>query len=393
MKGVWEWEREICRWESFLLNEIGAKTGWPGGFKRYIFRYKYGLWVRIDGLIFLSHLTTTTMSLIIQIIISVVVVYLIFSVIVYVVVEFISAQLQLRGKTLRNAIFKLLADKELGNYLAEKVYNHPQVTKLKKDSKLPSYIPANNVAIALIDSVKEKTPSQTVAQMEAAYQQFRNGLGNLPEGDFKVLLKSVTEHTDKLQSLTASIEQWYNDYMDRVTGWYKKNIRLIVLIVGAIVTMVFNVDSIQLIKVATTDPDTRARMNALADQIIQDSAMVTTLVTEQRNNPLYYNDYVNDSSIQEASFAEEVSEDSVAMVDAETRMQQLKNLNQLVYEWQLPVGWQIHKTHSWIFIVVGWILTTLALSFGAPFWFDLLKRLVNIRNAGLKPSAEGVKPK
>lgn len=55
------------------------------------------------------------MSLIIQIIISVVVVYLIFSVIVYVVVEFISAKLQLRGKTLRTAIFKLLADKELGN--------------------------------------------------------------------------------------------------------------------------------------------------------------------------------------------------------------------------------------------------------------------------------------
>ena len=34
---------------------------------------------------------------------------------------------------------------------------------------------------------------------------------------------------------------------------------------------------------------------------------------------------------------------------------------------------------------IGWILTALAVSIGAPFWFDLLNRFMNIRNAGRAP--------
>jgi hypothetical protein len=37
-------------------------------------------------------------------------------------------------------------------------------------------------------------------------------------------------------------------------------------------------------------------------------------------------------------------------------------------------------------VVCGWLLTALAASLGAPFWFDMLSRFVNIRNAGKAPS-------
>jgi hypothetical protein len=33
----------------------------------------------------------------------------------------------------------------------------------------------------------------------------------------------------------------------------------------------------------------------------------------------------------------------------------------------------------------GWILTAIAVSLGAPFWFGLLQQVVNLRNAGSKP--------
>lgn len=39
----------------------------------------------------------------------------------------------------------------------------------------------------------------------------------------------------------------------------------------------------------------------------------------------------------------------------------------------------------WWHTLAGWLLTAAALSVGAPFWFDLLCRLVNIRNLGIKP--------
>jgi len=34
---------------------------------------------------------------------------------------------------------------------------------------------------------------------------------------------------------------------------------------------------------------------------------------------------------------------------------------------------------------IGWIITALAVSLGAPFWFDTLNRFMNIRNAGRAP--------
>ena len=37
-------------------------------------------------------------------------------------------------------------------------------------------------------------------------------------------------------------------------------------------------------------------------------------------------------------------------------------------------------------LILGFFVTALAISLGAPFWFDLLRKLVNIRSAGNKPS-------
>ena len=36
------------------------------------------------------------------------------------------------------------------------------------------------------------------------------------------------------------------------------------------------------------------------------------------------------------------------------------------------------------FAVVGWIITALAIYMGAPFWFDILGKLVNVRSTGKK---------
>ncbi len=35
--------------------------------------------------------------------------------------------------------------------------------------------------------------------------------------------------------------------------------------------------------------------------------------------------------------------------------------------------------------IPGWLITALAISLGSPFWFDLLNRLINLRNAGKRP--------
>jgi hypothetical protein len=55
----------------------------------------------------------------------------------------------------------------------------------------------------------------------------------------------------------------------------------------------------------------------------------------------------------------------------------------------LPVGWPERPNKPWaLFLLVklfGLLLTTLAITQGAPFWFDLLSRVVNIRSSGGRP--------
>jgi hypothetical protein len=61
------------------------------------------------------------------------------------------------------------------------------------------------------------------------------------------------------------------------------------------------------------------------------------------------------------------------------------------------LGWQNalqdKSARAWIERILGWLLTILAICLGAPFWFDLLNKFVNIRSAGKAPDEKPKKPK
>ena len=65
-------------------------------------------------------------------------------------------------------------------------------------------------------------------------------------------------------------------------------------------------------------------------------------------------------------------------------MQQLEDL-------RFPIGWEEANrpsgTGGWAAAGVGWLLTAIAISFGAPFWFDVLGKVSNLRAAGHKPES------
>jgi hypothetical protein len=61
----------------------------------------------------------------------------------------------------------------------------------------------------------------------------------------------------------------------------------------------------------------------------------------------------------------------------------------------LPVGWDVRRTvpadtpGQWLFYLrwaLGVAITASAAVFGAPFWFDLLQQLIQIRGTGAKPA-------
>jgi hypothetical protein len=68
-------------------------------------------------------------------------------------------------------------------------------------------------------------------------------------------------------------------------------------------------------------------------------------------------------------------------------------IDQRLKETGLPLGWANTDPTAYIALhgksaILGWILTALAGSLGAPFWFDLLKQVANLRATGPKPEPE-----
>ena len=330
------------------------------------------------------------MLTILQLLISVVVIYVIFSAFVYLIVEWLSGFLQLRGRLLRRAIIALFDDlKNPGTGKA--VYDHPQVSNLNVlEGKLPAYVAAGNISAALLEVVSSTESSGSTAKN--LYQNYINAIAKMPDGRLKKLLTTLSQQSKDATELSAAIEKWFNDSMDRVSGLYKRKIKLVTFIVSIIVTGLFNVNTIHIIEVAKADPVVRQHLNDLADQVIADSTFVKEVRLQELSDADYHKGYVNDSSLTETEI--DVHEEEYQSgplhkkdsIDQANRSKRLKDISELIANSDLPIGWmpgEWQKLTWWS--LVGLAITAFALTAGAPYWFDVLKKLVNARSAGPKP--------
>jgi hypothetical protein len=73
---------------------------------------------------------------------------------------------------------------------------------------------------------------------------------------------------------------------------------------------------------------------------------------------------------------------------AGTQSTNLIDLNRQLNGLQLPMGWANSPADAgaWVIKLLGLLLTSIAVSLGAPFWFGVLNKIVNIRAAGPSPA-------
>ncbi|RPH79952.1 MAG: hypothetical protein EHM80_06530 [Nitrospiraceae bacterium] len=75
-------------------------------------------------------------------------------------------------------------------------------------------------------------------------------------------------------------------------------------------------------------------------------------------------------------------------------MERIKQMSAETEKLGLPIGWSRESKDpkalpsdvgGWALKIIGLLLTAIAVSLGAPFWFDVLNKLINIRSAGKQP--------
>ncbi len=238
--------------------------------------------------------------------------------------------------------------------------------RLRRQTRsLPAYIPARSFAQAVVDLVvPDGQGLTTIAEV-------RSGVAALPDSSLKTSLTAILKTAgDDIDAFRDAVEHWYDDHMARVSGWYKRRTGKITLVVGALLVVLLNINSVTLARTLYSDGDVRTAIADVAGQSTRCPA-----------------------GAQEQACLEALH-------------QQLSDVVQL----GIPIGWATVAPCggpgvrcNWldrrgifdpdggslwrvVLLLVGFALTIVALVPGSRFWFDLLGRLGSLRSTGPRPS-------
>ncbi|MBS7788285.1 hypothetical protein KIH23_13335 [Flavobacterium sp. CYK-55] len=334
-----------------------------------------------------------------EVLISIGLMYFLFSTLVSIIFEWYSYKTDKRGKFLHQTIHQLLDDPVNKNFGAL-IYSHFSIDKLRKDkNSYPQYISSEMFADALIDVVgtqsektvfiKEFDPDNPTKLLQVtlqenritdAYERFHEAVKSMQYSPLKSQLRAFHEKTKDYNELKNLIAKWYDDYMARVTGWYKIKIKNTLLGISFLVCLLLNLDTLTLVQKLNTDDQLRVALVKQAEKMVDEhlEKKGSENDTLEKTFPLVVDGKVLTYKLNPNA------EDPKYLSRIKTVMQDIEKRN-------LPVGYPEGFTtgKNWIdylWWLLGIGISTMALSFGAPFWFEILVKAVNIRRAGNKPS-------
>jgi hypothetical protein len=228
---------------------------------------------------------------------------------------------------------------------------------------LPSYIPSRTFALALIDilNANKKEGPEAMASIKATLATHNNKAA-------QALLALAIDAKGDVVAFQKNLEQWYNDAMDRVSGWYKRYTQRALIVIGLLLAIALNVSSVRVARTLWLDRDARqAMVNAAGNYSKEHQTPAATGTTDP------------------VKLKEQLQSDVNVFSDVTTSA-------------LLPLGWK-ESWHTYenyfertpkdaaftaLTVLAGWIVTALAISFGAPFWFDTLNRFMVVRST-VKP--------
>jgi hypothetical protein len=211
----------------------------------------------------------------------------------------------------------------------------------------PSYIAGETFAMAVLGSLDTTKPLPAMVDIQDAVLR-------LPASHIRdSLLAQIGSAQGDMDRLRTHIAVGFDRAMDRLSGAYKRKLKVVTLATGLVLAVALNVDTIRIAEVLWHDTAIRQELVSLAPTL-------SDLGTGQADDG----------------------------ASPQARLSGIRTMEEVLRP--LPLGWDADAFKSLglvaaLYKAVGLLLTALALSLGAPFWFDLLSKLINLRGTGRKP--------
>lgn len=363
-----------------------------------------------------------------EIIIGLIFIYLLLSLLATTTQELYASATSLRGKVLLKAIAKLLEVDTVEG--VDKVAKSRQVEAFKEKIKhskvyrkysgkflwidqLPSYLSAEQVTAVIQELLGEdtqvpdsyqtrsldggQTPSDSPLMLSHIRQDdLRKQLNIIYKSDASrpmTLTRSATGQTvvpeviddeNMIEKAKAAFKKHYDEIMNRATGWYKKSVQWSLIVIGLIIALAFDADTFKIYTNLTSNPDDRQKLIELATNFSNENKI--EIYTVQRDTTSGNVGRSDTSAVQRVS-------DLRSLMDS-LLVNEIQNVpSPLGLGWQKSLSEQVEDAQTkgreawkfYIFKLFGWIVTALAVSLGAPFWFDMLQKVISIRNSGIRP--------
>jgi hypothetical protein len=371
------------------------------------------------------------MDRIIGVAVGLVTMYLMLSILASHLQELLAANNQSRSKLLNAAITTMLSSQAL----TQAFFAHPLVKALLPAPKkgpgrglAPAYIPAEVFRKVLL-TVLGQTYSSKGGTL-------KDVLAQMPDSALRQSLSTITMDVTDEPGIAKAIEDWYLSAMDRTIGLYKRETQRSLLLVGVVLAVTFNANTFHTAQVLWSSSSARDQAQLVAQQCIQgnnqtcgkDSTVdVKNLEDSIGKLPVGWTadskaalvanwcgwlKAGQDKGASKPSSLPQVCQSQQQQTQAaNSQAPPAKQAQTQAANPQSPPAQQAQaqstnttqekSTHAGelgkdaltlLTMLAGWLFTAVAVSWGAPFWFDLLNQIVNLRIAGPKPDSSGSGP-
>ena len=283
------------------------------------------------------------MDVYLQIALGLVLVFLAASMLVTAVLEVFASILRTRASALESGLKRLLSDpKGTVTTVLDDLKKQPLIATLQSTGMLPrvttfpSYISAQNFSSAVVAAA---TSAASIAPAAATASQVMTSIETWANANRTTIpfaqgvYDLVTQAEGDVGKFKTSLESWFDTSMDRISGGYKRMAQVYTFGIGFVLAAAFNIDSLRVVQLLDGDTSLRNSIATAASAAAKAGHEPTLTAAMSSITPLI--------------------------------------------GWPAPFDWTT---------VVGWLITAVAASLGAPFWFDLMKQIVNIRGAGANPA-------
>lgn len=280
-------------------------------------------------------------------------------------------------------------------------------------------------------------------QMPPPVRQSLNALARRAEMNLDRTAVRVQSVQEELKQFKTEIQDWFDRSMDRASGVYKRNAKGVAFLIGLTLALIGNVDTLNITSQLSTDSTLRQILVRQADRIVTECPLPTPstpspTVSPAPAAPAPVTPVVPPGAwlhLEQPAFAQTEAPIAPAPIapapitpasppanpgttsttpstreDAFDPNDCIRNT--ISDQTALPIGWSqenldkqwgaaepgVGTTNpllnawntsvSWGQRLLGWVISGIAISMGASFWFDLLGKLVNVRNTGKRPTGK-----